>query len=316
MWMFDHWQILIAVGLTLIQPKASRFSCITPVVQWFSLYYENSLVRRYKRTFSNGVIFWFVVVGSVVLAAISIHVFLSFLPEYVAWFFDIFILSQCIAAKDFHNEIRSIHHLLKRGNLTAAQAKLFLIEPKDARSTNVSEISDLALKSLAESCENGFVASLFWALIGGMPGVIFYRTSSIIGSMVGHLNSRYEFFGKFSVDAHYFLNVIPDRLCAFISFLLNRKSGWSTISEQADAHPRHLSAWTFSSIAHALGLRFREEDDSEATGNSVFNSQGKPPEPADLQRGLKWWWQVVGVTCALAVFICVIREVIFRFWIK
>ncbi|MFH0810819.1 MAG: adenosylcobinamide-phosphate synthase CbiB [Pseudomonadota bacterium] len=110
---------------------------------------------------------------------------------------------------------------LARGRLAEARHGLRSLCGREA--TNLPEplLVAATVESLAENASDSFVAPLFYYLLLGLPGAVFYRAVNTLDAMIGY-HGRYEYLGKASALLDDLLNLIPARLTA--GFLL--LAGW------------------------------------------------------------------------------------------
>jgi adenosylcobinamide-phosphate synthase len=311
MWMLSPWQIILAVALDLLLGDPPGYPHVTKMAGWFSAYYESTFARQMGRTVFSGFIFWAVVVGSMVLAYGAVVIGLKMVSDKAAWIFDVFVLYQCIAARDLHRHVRAVEKPLQEEDLDTARENLAMMVGRDTRNLNESEVSRAVLESVAESSHDGFAAPLFWALLLGAPGALFYRVCNTLDSLVGLRNERYELFGKFSAKVDDVLSYVPARLCAVISLFIYQRHGWGLIRREAKAHPSPNAGWSESAMAYAHGVRLGGTNfyDGEPVEGPVFNPEGRTPEVNDMEVALRWWWRMVAVASGGCVLLAWLREI-------
>src|SRR5258708_7608148 len=120
MWALSSWQILFAVGLDLLVGDPPGYPHVTRMAAWFSAYYETAFAKQMRRTIFSGLVFWMVVVGSVVLAYAAVAIGLEMISDNARWVFDILVLYQCIAARDLHRHLRAVQQPLQEDDLETA----------------------------------------------------------------------------------------------------------------------------------------------------------------------------------------------------
>jgi adenosylcobinamide-phosphate synthase len=315
MWMLSPWQILLAVALDLVIGDPPNYPHVTKMAGWFSIYYESAFAKQMGRTILSGFFFWAVVVGSMVLGYGVIAVGLKMISDKALWVFDVFVLYQCIAARDLHRHVKAVEEPLKEGEVNEARENLAMMVGRDTRNLDESEICRAVVESVAESSHDGFVAPLFWALLLGAPGALFYRASNTLDSLVGHRDDRYELFGKFSAKVDDVLSYVPARLCALISLLAYKRRGWGSVRREADAHPSPNAGWSESAMAYALGLRLGGTNyyDGEPVEGPIFNPNGSKPAMKDMELAMKWWWKMVAVSSGGCILLALLRQIVIWF---
>jgi adenosylcobinamide-phosphate synthase len=102
---------------------------------------------------------------------------------------------------------------LGRGQLELARHKLRSLCSRDASALDEPSIVAATIESLAENASDSFVAPLFYYMLLGLPGVVFYRAVNTLDAMIGY-HGRYEYLGKVAARVDDLLNLIPARLTA------------------------------------------------------------------------------------------------------
>jgi hypothetical protein len=151
---------------------------------------------------------------------------------------------------------------------------------------------------VAESLVDGIVAPLFWAVIGGAPGALLYRTANTLDSMVGHRTPAYEKFGKLSARIDDLLNWVPARLCALMICLSRIPGSWRKVGREAAAHASPNAGWPEAAMAYALGVRLGGTNyyDGAPVQGPIFNGSGRTTAISDIRNSLTRIWWVVFAT--------------------
>ena len=298
MWLLNPSQIGAAIVIDLIfgdpygWPHEARFAGMLSTV------YERWLTRHFPRSILLGRLFWFVVVGTMLAGYAIVHVICSLISPVATYVFDVFIIYQAIAARDLHKHAKSILRALVSGDLGAARERLSYIVGRDTQSLDASEISRATIESVSESLVDGIVAPLFWAVIGGAPGALIYRTANTLDSMVGHRTPAYEKFGKPSARIDDLLNWVPARLCALMICLFRVPASWPKVQREAGAHASPNAGWPEAAMAYALGVRLGGTNfyAGEPVEGPIFNASGRAAGVDDVRVSLtSIWWIVLAV---------------------
>jgi adenosylcobinamide-phosphate synthase len=315
MWLLNPSQIVAAIIIDLMigdphgWPHQARFAGLLSAV------YERWLTRHFSRSILLGLLFWFMVVGTIVTGYVVIHVGCSLISPVVGYLFDVFIIYQAIAARDLQRHAKLILGGLVAGDLSAARKRLSYIVGRDTQHLDVSEISRATIESVSESLVDGIVAPLFWAVIGGAPGALIYRAANTLDSMVGHRTPVYEKFGKPSARIDDLLNWAPARLCALMICLFRLPASWSKMRREAAAHASPNAGWPEAAMAYSLGVRLGGTNyyDGEPVEGPVFNASGRTAGVDDVRFSLsRIWWVVFvagGVVLLMASFTSYLTQV-------
>ena len=135
------------------------------------------------------------------------------------------------------------------------------------------------------------VAPLFWATVGGAPGVLAHRAVNTLDAMVGHRTPRYERFGWASARADDLAAWLPARLTAMLVATVRPRRARAivrAVAADAPHHPSPNGGVAEAAYAAALDLRLggtnRYGDRVEHRG--VLHPAGRAPEPADIARAV------------------------------
>jgi len=295
MWLLNPSQVVAAIIVDLIVgdphgwPHQARFAGLLATV------YERWLTRHFSRSIRLGLLFWFLVVGTMIAGYVIVHVMCSLVSPIASYVFDAFIIYQAIAARDLHRHAKMVLRALVSGDLSTARKQLSYIVGRDTQDLDTSEISRATIESVSESLVDGIVAPLFWAVIGGAPGALIYRTANTLDSIVGHRTPAYEKFGKPSARIDDLLNWAPARLCALMLCLFHTPVSWRKVQREAGAHASPNAGWPEAAMAYALGVRLGGTNyyDGEAVEGPVFNASGRVAGISDIKNSLtRIWWVV------------------------
>jgi len=300
MWQIDLFQFLSAVGLDLLLGDPRGWPHLTRIAGMLASALEEIWSKALGRNVPAGVCFWLSVCGGMLAAYAVVRQVLEAISPSLAWLWDIAVVYQTVAARDLDSHARAVLVPLVLGDLEESRRRVGFLVGRDTGALDVQGVSRAAVEAVAESATDGFVAPLFWAVIGGVPGALLYRCANTLDSMVGHRNERYELFGKFSAIADDALNFIPARLCAFFSLLPRGFRYAIAVMNDAAKHSSPNAGWGEAAAAWALNLRLGGLNfyDGAPVEGPIFNKSGQPPEPRDILRVLRWFWGVA--------FLCVI----------
>jgi adenosylcobinamide-phosphate synthase len=295
MWLLNPSQIVAAIIIDLIIGDPHGWPHEVRFAGMLSSVYERWLTRHFSRSILLGLLFWLMVVGTMVAGYVVIHVICSLFSPVTGYLFDVFIIYQAIAARDLHRHAKLILGGLVAGDLSAARKRLSYIVGRDTQHLDASEISRATIESVSESLVDGIVAPLFWTVVGGALGALIYRTANTLDSMAGHRTPAYEKFGKPSARIDDLLNWVPARLCALMICLFRVPASWSKVRREAAAHASPNAGWPEAAMAYALGVRLGGTNyyDGEPVEGPVFNASGRTAGVDDIRFSLSRIWWVV-----------------------
>jgi adenosylcobinamide-phosphate synthase len=304
MWLLNPFQILAAITIDLVLGDPHGWPHIVRGAGGLSTVFEKWLTRYFPRSIQLGLLFWFLVVGTMVGGYMVVRWICSLVSPMASHVFDIFVIYQAIAAKDLHKHAKTVVEALLTGDVGAARKRLSYIVGRDTQDLNASEISRATIESVAESLVDGIVAPLFWAVIGGAPGALIYRTANTLDSMVGHRTPAYEKFGKPSARIDDLLNWVPARLCALMICLFRVPASWPKVRREAAAHASPNAGWPQAAMAYALGVRLGGTNyyDGEPVKVPVFNALSRAAGVDDVRISLtRIWWVLLAAGGVLLV---------------
>jgi adenosylcobinamide-phosphate synthase len=302
MWLLNPSPIVAALTVDLVVGDPHGWPHIARGAGVLSAAYEGWLTRHFSRNLLLGLIFWILVVGTVLAGYVVIRFICSLISPIATYVFDVLIIYQAIAARDLHKHAKTILRALVSGDLSVARQRLSYIVGRDTRDLDASEISRATIESVAESLVDGIVAPLFWAVVGGAAGALVYRTANTLDSMVGHRTPAYEKFGKASARIDDLLNWVPARICALIICLFRLPASWPKVQREAAAHASPNAGWPEAAMAYALGVRLGGTNfyDGEAVQGPIFNVSGRAATLSDIKSSLsRIWWLVLAAAAAL-----------------
>ncbi|OQK16398.1 hypothetical protein AU255_00335 [Methyloprofundus sedimenti] len=144
------------------------------------------------------------------------------------------ILYLCIAPKSLIQHTLAIYQPLQKGNLTQARHALSMIVSRETGQMDVQSIRKATIESTLENGADAIFAPIFWFVIAGPAGAIFYRLSNTLDAMWGYKNSRYYYFGFAAARLDDILNWIPARLTALSYLLLgDMHKAWTCYQQQS-----------------------------------------------------------------------------------
>lgn len=195
------------------------------------------------------------------------------------------------AARSLVATCAAVAGALERGDLSAARGLLPALVGRDAECLDEKEIARAVIESLAENLSDAVVASAFWGLCAGTPGVLAHRAANTLDAMVGHRSKRYARFGWAAARLDDVLGWPAARLTVGLVALAEPgRAGdiWHAVRHQAPGHPSPNAGVAEAAFAGALGLRL---GGTNSYGGRVevrpMLGLGPPPEVPDIRRALR-----------------------------
>ena len=222
----------------------------------------------------------------------------------VGWIFQAYIIYSMIALKDLCRHGMAID---RADNMDSARRAVSMLVGRDTDRMDAAACRRAGMESLSENAVDGFVSPIFWYVVLGLPGIIFFKVASTMDSMVGFRTPQYRYFGWGGARMDDVLNYVPARLTylgmVVVAFLLPGCSARKALRAGWRQHalvPGPNSGWSEATAAGALQRRLAGPiwHDGEMI-TDVWLGEGSDPEggqPGDVRRACTF----VIVTCLLA----------------
>jgi len=166
----------------------------------------------------------------------------------------------CISARSLADAALAVGQSLGRSGLEAARQAVSMIVGREVDRLDERGVTRAAVETVAENLVDGFVAPLFFAVLGGAPLAMAYKMVNTLDSMVGYKNDRYLLFGRFAARLDDAANFIPARLAvpfiALAAQLLNGRgiAAIETAYRDGRAHASPNAGYPEAAFAGALGV--------------------------------------------------------------
>tara|TARA_R110000868_G_scaffold2930_6_gene19953 strand:+ start:2333 stop:3328 length:996 start_codon:yes stop_codon:yes gene_type:complete len=176
------------------------------------------------------------------------------------WVVGALIGSVFIAYRGLFNHVRDVADGLDV-SLGQGRAAVAHIVGRDPDSLDEHGVARAAIESAAENFSDGVVAPVIWFAVLGLPGLFFCKAVNTLDSMIGHRDSRYEYFGKFAARLDDAVNAVPARIAGLLIVItaaigIGTRGGraWSAVVDDAEKHRSVNAGWPEAAMAGALGL--------------------------------------------------------------
>jgi adenosylcobinamide-phosphate synthase len=166
-----------------------------------------------------------------------------------------------VAMRDLAQEAGAVWQALRAQALPTARQRLSRIVGRDTDQLDTPEVVRATVETVAESTIDGILSPLFWAVIGGPPGLWAYKAINTLDSMVGHREEPYTRFGWAAARTDDVANFIPARLglcCMVIATLLvggPARRCLRVALRDGSRHPSPNAGIAEAAMAGALGVR-------------------------------------------------------------
>ncbi len=202
------------------------------------------------------------VLGMVSLLAAMLIWSIALISPWGAWAVEVLVVAAFLAQRSLYQHVAKVATALRREGLPAGRKAVAMIVGRDVRELDESGVSKAAVESLAENASDGIVAPVCWYVIGGLPGLLFYKAVNTADSMIGHRNETYEYFGKAAARIDDLMNWPAARLSSLLLMLIGlcrggKRLAWQIWEATEEGAPRHRSpnaGWPETGFAVLLNL--------------------------------------------------------------
>jgi adenosylcobinamide-phosphate synthase len=174
---------------------------------------------------------------------------------------SILFISATIATRGLMKSAREVAALLGTGNLDEARAKVSMIVGRDTANMKQHDIARATIETVAENLVDAVIAPIMFALIGGAPLAMAYRSINTLDSMLGYRNDKYKDFGWAAARLDDIANYIPARISVVIIAIAallcrgNPVDVLRTALKFGGNHASPNSGWPEAAVAGAFDLR-------------------------------------------------------------
>ena len=206
----------------------------------------------------------------------------------LGWAVEIIALYLALGLKSLGEHALPVAQALRLGDLALARERVGYMVSRNTAELDATGVARAGTESVLENGSDAVFAALFWFLIAGAPGVVFYRLSNTLDAMWGYRNERFERFGWAAAKIDDVLNYLPARLVALTYALLGRT--WSALQcwyAQAREWDSPNAGPVMAAGAGALGVSLGGA--AEYHGELHERPQlgeGPPPRARDIERAL------------------------------
>ena len=140
------------------------------------------------------------------------HLYLRLLAEGI-------LCGRLLALRSLGEAGFSVRDPLLRNDIEGARKAVSMIVGRDTDRLDEEGIARAAVETVAENTSDGVTAPLFYMILFGGIGGIFYKAVNTMDSMTGYKNARYRYFGTAAARLDDVMNFIPARLTALTMIL-------------------------------------------------------------------------------------------------
>ncbi|WP_295959874.1 adenosylcobinamide-phosphate synthase CbiB [Rhodoferax sp.] len=218
------------------------------------------------KSFSLAALMWWAGAATVYVAAWFLQKSILQLPQALgAWSGSLLavlllglLLKPLLAWAMLKSEVLAVEAALGE-SLDAGRQRLAWLVSRDVAALTEGQVRESAIESLAENLNDSVVAPIFWFVLLGLPGAALYRFANTADAMWGYRGTRngrvWEWAGKWAAWADDVLSWLPARITAVLLMVLDYRTEWRALGQQARLTPSPNSGWPMAAMALCLGVR-------------------------------------------------------------
>lgn len=128
----------------------------------------------------------------------------------------VYLMATTLALRELITAAQLVIEAVRRGSVEDARQKLAMIVGRDTAGLSEERTLRATMETLAENLSDGFIAPLFYLVLGGLPLAMAYKAINTLDSMVGYKNERYVHFGWAAAKLDDAANYIPARITGML----------------------------------------------------------------------------------------------------
>lgn len=287
--------LAVAIDLLLGEPPAS----IHPVV-WIGKLIS-FLRARARPTLLCGLVLAILVIAVTVLCGHLLAAAAGLIPV-LGIVVSAYLLKSTFAIRCLLETSRDIGRMIEE-DMGKAKAMLPALVGRKTSGLSPSQASSAVIESLFENYVDSILSPIFYFIIFsplglGLEAALAFKAISTMDSMLGYKTQELKDLGFVGARSDDLANWIPARLSVVIMALATPFRAVQAISAAFRYHnrtPSPNSGWPMSAGAGALEIRL------EKPGYYIILDQGRPPQPGDIRRSLRYMAAVIALTLGASI---------------
>lgn len=173
---------------------------------------------------------------------------------------EVLFVGVLLSGRSLYEHVRDVNEALKFKTLEEARLSVGHIVGRDVMALDERGVARAAVESGAENLSDGFIAPVLFYLVGGLPGIVFYKAVNTADSMIGHKTQRFLGFGWAAARLDDVMNWLPARLTGGLIILIaalrygNGRSAFRVMIKDSGKHSSPNAGWPESAMAGAIGI--------------------------------------------------------------
>ena len=280
--MSSAWLLLAALALDLCLGEPRRAH---PLVAF------GRLAERLQQRFNPGGAGWRSHgVSAWALAVLPLTALAAWGKRYdiYGWLTDVALLYFALGGRSLAEHAERVGKDLAAGNLPAAREHVGWIVSRDTSALDEEGVAKACIESALENGNDAIFGALFWFILFGGAGALFFRLANTLDAMWGYKTERFLRFGWAAARIDDVLNYLPARLTALSYALFGEtRRALACWRRQAPVWESPNAGPVMSAGAGSLGLALG--------GPAIYHGQledrpvlgeGRPARGEDIPRAL------------------------------
>jgi adenosylcobinamide-phosphate synthase len=173
--------------------------------------FEKLLWRIGANGFAGGIaLFLLLTLSCVVLPIAAVALIGQWRPT-VAFSVQVFLVYSLLALHDLLLHAWRVERAAGRNDIEHARIAIAQLVGRDTALMDIAACRRAAIESISENLTDGWVSSLFWYVLGGLPLLLLFKMVSTMDSMVGYKTTHYLKFGWCGARLDDLMNWLPAR---------------------------------------------------------------------------------------------------------
>jgi adenosylcobinamide-phosphate synthase len=215
--------------------------------------------------------------------------------RWVQFVAGVWLLKSTFALGALREAIYAVRDALSRNELAEARHALRSLCSRDSEQLDAQAVVAAAIESAAENASDSLIAPLFYYVLLGVPGAVFYRAVNTLDAIIGY-RGAYEYRGKAAARLDDLCNLLPARLTAWLLLLGGRiaggdwRDGWRMARRDHGRTESPNAGWPMAAMAGLLGVRL------EKAGHYALGDAREELTVSKIDEA----WRMVAVTSFIA----------------
>ena len=229
-----------------------------------------------------------VALGILIIPVIGVTTVAIQLP-YVGVITELLLLYLALGGRSLGEHAAFVYQALLTKDILLARDRTGMIVSRDTEQMDEQAVVKATIESVLENGCDAVFGVLFWFLVAGAPGVVFYRLVNTLDAMWGYKSPRYLYFGWAAARLDDLLNLVPARLTALTYASVGKfRNALACWGQQGDSWESPNAGPVMAAGAGALMIqlggiaRYRGE-----IHQRPILGAGRHPEIYDINRALE-----------------------------